>query len=519
MHNGCLKSKDDYKILLVTINNLWRYSNVGIDQIAGYLRKKGYHVDILYCHTGVVYEKVIKELELKYDLYGFSVNSSNYECCLKAVEYIKENQQNAVTVLGGGFPTRYYREIFEKTQSVDSIILGDGEIPMEYLLQSLFCNNTLFSSENIATHIDTENKVPYCNREISYYPAFDYYDKDKRIKNARKEYCIQTKNNICTGKCTFCTERKGIIVYKELSHIVNEISYVATNFGVRKFFITDDNIFDPNNEFAKQRVRELCLEIQKLQLNLVFKCYIKSISLSDTEEDNDLLKLMSDTGFMTMFVGIESGNEQDLKLYNKLVSVSNNITIIELLKRYGIVPQIGFINFNPYTTLETLRQNYEFLSKIEMNNLFMYVCSYLRIFKYTDIYYKAAKDGLLIENCDYLDDKSEYNFIDNEAKKIFDFVYEYMYIRVRNLDIEFEWLHSFFAECKKINPKAKTFDEEFIEMSKQQFVLIKEFFYLLFVENDLEKCKREVDKFLSYFEGLQPRQLQIHRQLLDLYLE
>ena len=38
----------NYKILFISINNVWRYGNIGMDQLAGYLRKKGFEIDIKY---------------------------------------------------------------------------------------------------------------------------------------------------------------------------------------------------------------------------------------------------------------------------------------------------------------------------------------------------------------------------------------------------------------------------------------------------------------------------------------
>jgi hypothetical protein len=77
------KNKNDLKILLISINNTKFFSNLGLDQIAGYLREKGYNIDIFYSHEGILYENVIKSLKLEYDIYGLSVNSLNYKCCLK----------------------------------------------------------------------------------------------------------------------------------------------------------------------------------------------------------------------------------------------------------------------------------------------------------------------------------------------------------------------------------------------------------------------------------------------------
>ena len=509
--------KETFRILLISVNNLWRYSNVGVDQIAGYLRNKGFCVDLLYHHKNLHYDEIIESLGLDYDFYGFSINSSNYSCCKLLVKYLRKQTSNATIIFGGGYPTRYYQEIFDDIPDINYIVLGDGELPMENIINHTLHNEEIIFENNIVSLGNYDNKIPFCNDSINYFPAMDYYEKDSYAKNQRKEYCIQTKNNICTGKCTFCTERKGNIVYKSISHIVKEIDIVHCKFGIKKFFFTDDNILDPNNDIAKKRIDELCDAIQSLGHNLVFKCYIKANSLHDTKEDNELLKKMSDTGFKTIFVGIESGNNMDLKLYNKMTTVEENYTIIQLLRKYEIAPQIGFINLNPYSTLESIKQNYYFLVGIEMDNLFMYVCSYMRVYKYTAMYGKIKKDGLDIAGEDYLDDKSLYKFADSKVQRTFDFINKYMLPRVRKLDYEFDWLYSFFLETKKINPNADIYSNEFSELKEIQLRKIKEFFYVLFVENDLIESQKSVEEFLCFFEQLQPRFAQLHRNLIQLY--
>ena len=281
----------------------------------------------------------------------------------------------------------------------------------------------------------------------------------------------------------------------------------------------DDNLLDPNNMAAKKRIYELCAAINEMHLNLVFKCYIKATSLSDTEDDHNLLQLMSDTGFKTIFVGLESGNQNDLKLYNKLTTVDDNYNLVKMIRKYEMALQVGFINFNPYSTLETIKENYYFLTNIEMDNLFMYICSYLRVYKYTDIYEQMKKDNLLLPEYDYLDDKSLYKFMNKDVEEIFNFIQVNMISRVRNLDFEFDWFYSFFLECKKINPKAKVYENLFTELKFDQLEKIKAFFYILFVENDLLKAEICVNDFLSFFENLQPRLLDLHSDLVTLYIE
>lgn len=507
------------KVLLISISNVWRSSNIGVDQLAGYLRGRGYQIDMKYYHKKESAETICNNLPTDYDLYGFSVHSSNLDKCIKVSEYLKTVSPESTVLYGGSFVTLYYREVFQETNAVDYMILGDGEKPSEILLQALM-KGSVPEHESIVTQTyisnDTINKKPYCNQEIVHAPVFDYYEQDSPRRNSRKIYCIQTKNNICTGKCSFCTERKGPIVYKPVKQIVDEIAYVAKTFGIKKIFITDDNILDPNNSIAKERVRQLCLEIQKLNLPLVFECYIKAISLKDCSEDHELLKLMSDTGFKTIFVGLEAGNNQDLVLYNKFTTVKDNETIIQMLHQHEVVPLIGFINFNPYSTLQTLEQNYHFLMNIRSTNLFQYVCSFLRVHKYTAIYDKMVTDSLITSDFNYQSELG-YDFVNPDVKELFMFVYGFMYPRVRGLEIELDWVYQYFKECKVINPRASFVEEELLHMKELQFEMMKGFFNTLYVDRDLELCRKEVDGFLTYFEGLQPRLLEIYHELVELF--
>ena len=59
-----MNSKSNLKVLVISINNIWRYPNTGVDQIVGYLRKDGFSVDIKYYHKKENYEQIINDLDL-----------------------------------------------------------------------------------------------------------------------------------------------------------------------------------------------------------------------------------------------------------------------------------------------------------------------------------------------------------------------------------------------------------------------------------------------------------------------
>src|SRR5699024_147908 len=88
-------------------------------------------------------EEIMDSISMNYDLYAFSVNSSNYAKCCNIAKEIKKKKEDAIIDFGGGYPTRYYREIVSENKFIDYIVLGDGEKPTEYLLESLIKNKFL----------------------------------------------------------------------------------------------------------------------------------------------------------------------------------------------------------------------------------------------------------------------------------------------------------------------------------------------------------------------------------------
>ena len=66
-------NKKELKTVLVSTNTSYRFSNLENDQMAGFLRSKGYSIDLYYAH-GRDMEYKLNNLPLDYDLYYFSLS-------------------------------------------------------------------------------------------------------------------------------------------------------------------------------------------------------------------------------------------------------------------------------------------------------------------------------------------------------------------------------------------------------------------------------------------------------------
>jgi radical SAM superfamily enzyme YgiQ (UPF0313 family) len=160
----------------------------------------------------------------------------------------------------------------------------------------------------------------------------------------------------CYRRCTFCyvspfngswRGRSPENLFEELCDLYNK--------GVRYFYFADANFFGPGRA-GKERAKRLADIILKEGLNIRFGMECR---VNDLEKDS-LSRLVA-AGLREVFLGVESACNHTLKKFRKGTTQEVNSRAIALLRHFGIEPNLGFIMFEPQTTLEDVRANLEFL--------------------------------------------------------------------------------------------------------------------------------------------------------------
>lgn len=464
-----------------------------MDQLVGYLRNKTFCVDTLYFHNDETFNKIISRIENKYIFYAFSIFINNISICYKISEYIKQHFEDSLICFGGQFASLMYKDIFNVTKYVDFIILGDGEIPFEYLINNHKDINKIIEYPYIAYKSKNYDLYPYKNKKIYWKQCCDFFYRNKIYSNST--YNIQIKNNICTGNCTFCFTNKTVDIYfKDIDFIIDEITYINKKFNIKTIYFSDDDITDPNDITAKYYLIDLCNKIIERNLKINIVCYLKASSFHNNPLDITVLKKMKEAGFIAAFVGIESGNEYDLKLYNKKSNLEENKNIISILRDNGILPLVGFININPYSTIDSLQHNFIFLKSIHSTNIEHYSNSVLLVYKYTPIYKKLLKDGLLKSNYSYLNTKA-YGYICSDVERIVEFLNKY-FLEDEEIN-KFETINSLLLICAELERYNNNVDKMLGEVShinNEYFHVYSHYFERLYMNQDIQFCKNNFDK-------------------------
>ena len=200
--------------------------------------------------------------------------------------------------------------------------------------------------------------------------------------------------------------------------VVDEIEYIVKKYHKTRFTFTDNSYEDPNNDLGRQR--EIAKEIIRRQLCIGYCVSYKTdfYKYCTTE----LMNLLLASGLYSIFIGFEAGNDEDLRLYRKACTVADNDAAIRFYKTFedlNIV--LGFINFNPYTTVEKLNANLAFLRRNEYACDLSYFTSKLTPYKGTQLFEKLQRDGILTG--DIYSRGYGYIYVDKEIEKLESYIF------------------------------------------------------------------------------------------------
>lgn len=227
--------------------------------------------------------------------------------------------------VGGPYPTSLPEEA--KMYGADYLVLDEGEITLPMFVESLKKGETegVFRSNGDKPDVST---TPV--------PRFDLLDLDAYVQMS-----VQFSRG-CPFQCEFCDI---ITLYgrkprtKTPAQLLAELEYLYKLGWRRGIFMVDDN-FIGNKRNVKLLLKELKVWQEKHQYPFGF---LTEASV-DLAEDEELMDLMVDCNFVSVFLGIETPDEESLELTRKFQNTRNPLEIaIDKITRAGLIPMAGFI--------------------------------------------------------------------------------------------------------------------------------------------------------------------------------
>jgi radical SAM superfamily enzyme YgiQ (UPF0313 family) len=370
---------------------------MGLMYIGATLKRNGHSVEILDADIMAltIDETVAEIMKRPAKVIGFSVMQRALPSVKLLAEKLKSRGVTAHICCGGFTATLSAKHILERIPAIDSIVMGEGEATFSNLVQAI---KELIDWNHLSGIAFRQNGNVVINQPIIKvdidslpWPSRDFLP----VCFEKTNYATILASRGCYGVCTFCSnqafERTSIGSNwrgRNPIDVVDEMDGLIRSHGVRVFKFNDPNLFGPGANGRKHMV-DICNEIivRKLgELHLMGFCRSNDIDL-------DVAQLMRKAGFERILIGIESANPAVLRLFRKGESLQTIRQSVEILRQFGISIVPGFMIFNPYTTIETLEVDLEFL---ETYGFMPTLSKSLRIFDGTPLQEIMSSEGRLV---------------------------------------------------------------------------------------------------------------------------
>lgn len=332
---------------------------LGIGYISSYLKSKDWDVKIIDGLNLNLDNNQIVERCRDCQVVGISCLTDFYNETIDLSKKLKASGK--IVVLGNVHPSVLPEDSLRDT-GADYVIVGEGEISFEQLLQNLKEQK----KEPIpgVCFLGQKNFQP---RELNYQlddlPFPDWENMDPRtyckaphgalIKNFPVAPVVTTRG--CPYTCKFCASPKfwgGKLRFRSPENVITEIEYLVNNFGVKEIHFEDDNM-----TFDRDHVIKICNLILERKIKI---SWATPNGIRADRVDMDLLKLMKKSGCYYVVFGIESGNQEILNNINKNETLDDVEKAVNMASKIGLLTQGFFILGLPGETEETVKNSIDF---------------------------------------------------------------------------------------------------------------------------------------------------------------
>lgn len=132
----------------------------------------------------------------------------------------------------------------------------------------------------------------------------------------------------------------------------------------------------------------------------------------------ELSSVFMEAGLNQVFVGIESGSKEQLKRFKKPTSVENNKKCLDILEQNGFNIEVGYILFDPYSTVKELKESLDFFDKTRLYNKRVYLIDNLKITPFSKFHDMAYTKQLALSPLNVQTVSYDYEFEDAKVQKI-----------------------------------------------------------------------------------------------------
>ena len=416
-------------------------------------------------------------------------------CSFYVLEELLVKFSGKSIIIGGMLATFAHERILKKYSEV-IISLGECECNLNSIMHFFIEKNDMdyvkgrLISYKISgiSFVDGNQKIYYspivpCDLSLIKKPLKHRALKETLQKNGLVR--VEGSRGCPWNRCSFCCVdwRYGCGKWREfpINRTVEEIKDL-TKKGAKIIYFTDEDFVANSQHFLAlfgeiKRLRDE--KVIDLDVSFWGSTSVYTLSSFGQKGLNEFLKLSVECNINVLFIGIESGCNEQLKRYSKGVTKKENMNILTALHDSGIHVDVGFIMFDSDTDLYEVRENLEFCVSAGLNRTISRLAKPIRIIPHTKIARYYESKNILTGGLDENELIYPYRFKDQKVQVLYDSL---NYIHT----IVLEKVNELQSDVRMRNKYDKMdYIEELVKQRNFELEFIKEFVES-FLGNDID---------------------------------
>ena len=264
----------------------------------------------------------------------------------------------------GPLPTFAWADLLTACPALDSVLCGEVEASAVILASSLAQPGTWRRVPGLAYRAPAPRANPLNKAQLDLdhlpFPAWD----DGIPSRLGFGFVTVGSSRGCYHACTFClpcalhrAHATSPHRTRSVNNMVEEIEALYQR-GARLFLFDDEQFLAPGSLRVNQ-INEWRDQLRQREMDIAF-----TIKCRPDDVEEMLFRELREMGLIRVYLGIESGCQATLNLLGKGTTVGRNAEALAVLDALDIVADFRTLLFQPWSTLETIRQDLGFLRSV-----------------------------------------------------------------------------------------------------------------------------------------------------------
>jgi len=282
-----------------------------------------------------------------------------------------KNSRTRACIAGGEFAGLHDAELLDQHPHLDGVVRSELELPVQTLLIDLREDKPWHRCPGLTVRGPegpVRNPAPHEPLDLGLLPAAA----EDLLHPKRRELGQKILfNRGCKSRCQYCGVptllRPGLPGSQKLWRtrsaraIADEIELYVRRHGISRFVFTA-TVFFGYDARGTAVVEEVAEEILRRKLDITFKIMTHPHHLVRNQR---LLPLLKKAGLDLVVVGLDSGSEAALKRYRVEFGPSDSFEALRLLHAQRLVFTPSLIFYEPYMTLQDIREQLRYLRRTQ----------------------------------------------------------------------------------------------------------------------------------------------------------